>query len=60
MNDKEKHGQALCPYDPQHNSTAVFVGKFVTRIVCCGIAEQMSVLDYLMFIEPCIIVVAEE
>jgi hypothetical protein len=28
--DKEKPGQALCPYDPQHNSTAVFVGKFQT------------------------------
>jgi hypothetical protein len=25
--DSEKSGQALCPYDPQHNSTAVFVGK---------------------------------
>jgi semaphorin 6 len=25
--EKEKPGQALCPYDPHHNSTAVFVGK---------------------------------
>lgn len=24
----EKPGQALCPYDPHHNSTAVFVGKW--------------------------------
>lgn len=25
--ETEKSGQAVCPYDPQHNSTAVFVGK---------------------------------
>lgn len=24
----EKPGQALCPYDPHHNSTAVFVGEY--------------------------------
>lgn len=23
----EKPGQALCPYDPHHNSTAIYVGK---------------------------------
>jgi hypothetical protein len=48
--DKEKHGQALCPYDPQHNSTAVFVGKFhtINTYVCCGIAEQMSVCLYVL------------
>ncbi|ENN78081.1 hypothetical protein YQE_05235, partial [Dendroctonus ponderosae] len=29
--EKEKAGQALCPYDPRHNSTAIYVGKqFVT------------------------------
>lgn len=27
--ETEKSGQALCPYDPQHNSTAVFVGKYL-------------------------------
>ena len=39
--DKEKHGQALCPYDPKHNSTAVFVGKFhnIYTYVCRGTAE---------------------
>lgn len=26
--DKEKPGQAMCPYDPHHNSTAVYVGKW--------------------------------
>lgn len=26
--ENEKSGQAVCPYDPQHNSTAVFVGKY--------------------------------
>lgn len=26
--ETEKSGQAVCPYDPQHNSTAVFVGWF--------------------------------
>lgn len=25
--ETEKSGQAVCPYDPQHNSTAVFVGE---------------------------------
>lgn len=25
--EKEKAGQAMCPYDPNHNSTAIFVGK---------------------------------
>ncbi|ERL92936.1 hypothetical protein D910_10241, partial [Dendroctonus ponderosae] len=25
--EKEKAGQALCPYDPRHNSTAIYVGK---------------------------------
>ncbi|XP_030745148.1 semaphorin-1A-like, partial [Sitophilus oryzae] len=23
--EKEKHGQAVCPYDPHHNSTAIYV-----------------------------------
>lgn len=27
--ETEKTGQAVCPYDPQHNSTAVFVGKSI-------------------------------
>lgn len=27
--ETEKSGQAVCPYDPQHNSTAVFVGKYL-------------------------------
>nr|CAI5824272.1 unnamed protein product [Callosobruchus analis] len=26
--EKEKPGQALCPYDPHHNSTAIYVGKY--------------------------------
>lgn len=25
--EKEKSGQALCPYDPHHNSTAIYVGE---------------------------------
>lgn len=24
---EEKSGQAVCPYDPQHNSTAIYVGE---------------------------------
>lgn len=24
---KDKPGQAVCPYDPHHNSTAIYVGK---------------------------------
>lgn len=27
--EKEKPGQAVCPYDPHHNSTAIYVGKCV-------------------------------
>jgi semaphorin 6 len=34
--DNEKSGQALCPYDPQHNSTAVFVGKFQITLSVWG------------------------
>lgn len=26
--EKEKPGQAVCPYDPHHNSTAIYVGKY--------------------------------
>lgn len=25
--EREKSGQAVCPYDPEHNSTAVYAGK---------------------------------
>lgn len=50
MIEKEKHGQALCPYDPQHNSTAVYVGKFhKANTYVCGIAEEMmSVFNWLL------------
>lgn len=24
----EKSGQGICPYDPKHNSTSTFVGKY--------------------------------
>lgn len=26
--ESEKPGQAVCPYDPQHNSTAIYVGEY--------------------------------
>ena len=26
--ETEKPGQALCPYDPKHNSTSLFVGEY--------------------------------
>lgn len=29
--ESEKPGQAVCPYDPAHNSTAVYVGKCFVR-----------------------------
>lgn len=29
--ESEKPGQAVCPYDPAHNSTAVYVGKCFAR-----------------------------
>lgn len=25
--EKEKSAQAVCPYDPHHNTTAIYVGK---------------------------------
>jgi hypothetical protein len=31
--EKSKHGQALCPYGPKHNSTSVFVGKFIISLL---------------------------
>lgn len=31
--ENEKTGQALCPYDPKHNSTAVYVGKLLMKIL---------------------------
>ncbi|XP_021935151.1 semaphorin-1A isoform X2 [Zootermopsis nevadensis] len=45
--DKEKHGQALCPYDPQHNSTAVFVdGDLYT-----GTVADFSGMDPIIYRE---------
>ncbi|KAG8232770.1 hypothetical protein J437_LFUL012909 [Ladona fulva] len=46
--DKEKPGQALCPYDPQHNSTAVFVdGDLYT-----GTVADFSGTDPIIYREP--------
>lgn len=28
--EREKAGLALCPYDPQQNSTAVYVGEYLS------------------------------
>lgn len=38
--EKEKPGQAVCPYDPHHNSTAIYVGK-------CHLYFSISFLDSL-------------
>lgn len=37
--DKEEIGVARCPYDPMHNSTAVYVGKQ------CFLATLLAVDD---------------
>lgn len=29
--ESTKNGQAVCPYDPRHNSTSVFAGKYRNR-----------------------------
>lgn len=31
--EREKSGQAVCPYDPEHNSTAVYAGEFTTLFI---------------------------
>jgi hypothetical protein len=30
--EKEYEGRGLCPYDPDHNSTAVYSGKYMEVI----------------------------
>lgn len=30
--ETQRSGQAVCPYDPQHNSTAVYAGKFFCNL----------------------------
>ncbi|KAE8746551.1 hypothetical protein FOCC_FOCC006785, partial [Frankliniella occidentalis] len=46
--EKEKLGVALCPYDPQHNSTAVYVdGELFT-----GTVSDFSGLDPIIYREP--------
>ncbi|XP_066594900.1 semaphorin-1A-like isoform X2 [Prorops nasuta] len=45
---KEKAGQALCPYDPQHNSTFVYVdGELYT-----GTVADFSGMDPIIYREP--------
>lgn len=45
---KEKPGQAVCPYDPHHNSTAVFVdGDLYT-----GTVADFSGMDPIIYREP--------
>jgi hypothetical protein len=31
--EKEYEGRGLCPYDPDHNSTAVYSGKYSSFVV---------------------------
>ncbi|KAI8419981.1 hypothetical protein MSG28_008584 [Choristoneura fumiferana] len=31
--EREKTGQAVCPYDPEHNSTIVYAGKLIVIII---------------------------
>lgn len=46
--EKEKAGQAMCPYDPQHNSTAVYVdGELYT-----GTVADFSGVDPIIYREP--------
>ncbi|XP_025829100.1 semaphorin-1A [Agrilus planipennis] len=46
--EKEKQGQAVCPYDPQHNSTAIYVdGDLYT-----GTVADFSGMDPIIYREP--------
>ncbi|XP_044736328.1 semaphorin-1A isoform X2 [Chrysoperla carnea] len=46
--EKDKTGQALCPYDPYHNSTAIFVdGDLYT-----GTVADFSGMDPMIYREP--------
>lgn len=46
--EKDKSGQALCPYDPLHNSTAIFVdGDLYT-----GTVADFSSMDPMIYREP--------
>lgn len=46
----EKTGQALCPYDPQHNSTAVFVGKNFLILILKKCNVFFAFLFFLFFL----------
>ncbi|XP_067002986.1 semaphorin-1A [Anabrus simplex] len=46
--EKEKPGQALCPYDPQQNSTAVFVDSDLYT----GTVADFSGMDPIIYREP--------
>lgn len=45
---KEKGGQAMCPYDPRHNSTFVYVdGELYT-----GTVADFAGMDPIIYREP--------
>lgn len=43
--EKEKPGQAVCPYDPHHNSTAIYVGEYIAKSIlfmgCFDLVENI-------------------
>lgn len=46
--EKEKSGQAVCPYDPHHNSTAIYVGD----VLYTGTVADFSGMDPIIYREP--------
>uniref|UniRef100_A0A8D8ZYR5 Semaphorin-1A n=4 Tax=Cacopsylla melanoneura TaxID=428564 RepID=A0A8D8ZYR5_9HEMI len=46
--EKEKAGQAMCPYDPNHNSTAIFVDNELYT----GTVADFSGMDPIIYREP--------
>ncbi|KAJ8969514.1 hypothetical protein NQ317_019729, partial [Molorchus minor] len=46
--EKEKSGQALCPYDPHHNSTAIYVDADLYT----GTVADFSGMDPIIYREP--------
>ncbi|XP_072157904.1 semaphorin-1A isoform X2 [Bemisia tabaci] len=46
--EKEKPGQAMCPYDPKHNSTAVYVDNDLYT----GTVADFSGMDHIIYREP--------
>lgn len=48
--EKEKPGQAVCPYDPHHNSTAIYVGKLMGEQQGYKVIHSHSFVCFALFL----------